>query len=121
LAFKKKPLSKKDIEAREQRQVEEVKRIKMPRGELELMGIITQRVGGTQIMVLAEDGIERNCRIPGKMQKKVWMRADDVVIIKLWDFQPSKADVIWRYTPAQAEHLRKKGIVNKILEKMDSQ
>ena len=121
MAFKKKPLSKKDIEAREQRQLEEVKRIKMPRGKLELMGIITQRVGGTQIMVLSSDGKERNCRIPGKMKKKVWMRTDDVVIIKLWDFQPSKADVIWRYTPAQAEYLRRKGFVQRILDKMETE
>ncbi len=114
-------MSKKEIEAKQQKEAEEVKRIKMPRGDLELMGIITQRVGGTQIMVLAEDGKERNCRIPGKMKKKVWMRPDDVVIIKLWDFQPSKADVIWRYTPAQAEYLRKKGFVQKILDKMETE
>ncbi|MBN2126762.1 MAG: translation initiation factor eIF-1A [Candidatus Diapherotrites archaeon] len=102
--------------------MEEVRRIKMPRKEdLELLGVITNRVGGTQIMVLAEDGIERNCRIPGKMQKKIWMRADDVVIIKLWDFQKSKADVIWRYTPAQADYLRRKGIIDRILEKMENQ
>ncbi|MFH1588354.1 MAG: translation initiation factor eIF-1A [Candidatus Diapherotrites archaeon] len=113
----KKPLSKKDQEALEEKKMEEVRRIKMPKkSEGELMGIVVQRMGGTQIMVLCEDGKERNCRIPGKMKKRIWMRQDDIVIVKLWDFQPIKADVIWRYTQSQAEHLRKKGIAERILE-----
>jgi translation initiation factor 1A len=94
---------------------EQIRRTRLPnKDELEMLGIVTQRVGGNHIMVMCDDGEERNCRIPGKMRKRVWMRPGDVVIIKLWDFQPSKADVAWRYSPIQAEHLRKKGYLDKI-------
>lgn len=88
----------------------EVRKVRLPRkSELEMFGIVKQLHGSNQIRVLCEDGIERVCRIPGKMKKKAWMRERDVVIIKLWDFQPSKADVVWRFLGFQVEHLKKKG------------
>jgi translation initiation factor 1A len=109
----KKELSRKEKEVLEERKEEEVRRIRLPKkNEGELLGVVVQRLGAGQILVLSEEGIERNCRIPGKMMKRVWMRTDDAVIIKKWDFQPSKANVSWRYTPAQAEHLKKKGYLN---------
>jgi translation initiation factor 1A len=107
-------LGKKEEEAA-QAQEEQLKRIRLPhRNELEMFGIVSQLVGGRQVMVLCEDGKERNCRIPGKMAKRVWMRMNDVVIVKLWDFQPEKADVVWRYMGVQTEHLKKKGYLSKL-------
>lgn len=102
-------------EKTEEEKQEEIRRTRTPRkDELEMYGIITQRMGSNQIMAMCEDGEQRNCRIPGKMKKRVWMRPGDVVIVKLWDFQPSKADIVWRYTPIQAEHLRRRGVLDKI-------
>ena len=92
-----------------------VRKIRMPnRKELEMFGIVTQLHGGSQIKVICEDGIERNCRIPGKMKKKAWMRERDIVIIRLWDFQPSKADIVWRFIGFQTEHLKRKGFLDKL-------
>jgi translation initiation factor 1A len=108
-------LNKKKAEQQKQQNTEEtIRRTKLPRGELEMFGVVTQLHGAGQIKVLSTDGKERNCRIPGKMKKRVWIRDADIVIIKLWDFQPSKADIIWRYTGVQAEHLRKKGYLDKL-------
>ena len=42
------------------------------------------------------------------------VRENDIVIIKLWDFQLTKADIIWRYTGTQAEYLRKRGLLEKL-------
>jgi len=99
----------------EEQKLEEIRRTRMPkRDELEMFGVVSQRVGGTQILVMCEDGKERNCRITGKMRKRIWMRMNDIVIVKLWDFQPSKADVAWRYTPTQADHLKRKGYLSKL-------
>ncbi|PIN98626.1 MAG: translation initiation factor eIF-1A [Candidatus Diapherotrites archaeon CG10_big_fil_rev_8_21_14_0_10_31_34] len=94
---------------------EAVSRIKMPkRKELEMFAVTTQLVGGDKIKALCEDGVERVCRIPGKLRKRVWIRDGDLIIVRLWDFQPIKADVVWRYIKVQTNHLKKKGFLDKL-------
>ncbi len=93
------------------------KRLKTPnKDDLEMYGKVTQMMGVNNIKVMCEDGIERNCRIPGKMFKHIWIKQNDVVIIKLWDFQPSKADVIWRYLGFQRSQLERRGELDKLYE-----
>jgi translation initiation factor 1A len=88
-------------------------RLRLPRkNELEMFGIIVQLHGSGKVRVLGEDNTERVCRIPGKLRKRVWMREGDIVIIKLWEFQKTKADVVWRYIGVQTENLRRKGFLN---------
>ena len=100
-----------------EQQAEEIRRITLPRrNELELFGVVTQLLGAGHIKVMCEDGVERICRITGKMRKRVWMRLNDVVIVKLWEFQKSKGDVVWRYTGVQAEHLRKRGLLKNLAD-----
>jgi translation initiation factor 1A len=42
------------------------------------------------------------------MKRRVWIREGDVVLVSPWDFQTDKrGDLIWRYTRAQAEQLRR--------------
>ena len=91
-------------------QEEEIVRVKLPkRDKGEMFGVVLQRHGSDQVRVACEDSEERMCRIPGKMRKKVWMRENDVVVIRLWDFQPSKADIVWRYLGNQVQWLKRKG------------
>lgn len=105
MAFKKKRFGKKKKKPTGD---EEVVRVRLPhKDELEMFGVVKQLHGSNQIKIACEDGEERMCRIPGKMRKKVWMRLNDVVIIKLWDFQPSKADVVWRFFGNQVEWLKR--------------
>jgi len=68
-------------------------------------------MGADRIKVLCADGKERNARIPGKMKKRVWIREGDVLIVRLWDFQPANADVVWRYMPPQTERLKRMGLL----------
>jgi translation initiation factor 1A len=91
-------------------QTEGYTRMRLPNpNELEQFAVVLQLMGSNQIKVLSEDGEERQVRIPGKLLKKVWIRENDVVIIKLWDFQRSKGDVIWRYLGNQVEWLKRNG------------
>jgi len=56
------------------------------------------------------DGQARLCRIRGKMKRRVWVRDGDIVIVAPWDFQSdTRGDIIWRYTGAQAEELKRSG------------
>ena len=76
----------------------------------EMLGVVTKLLGFDRIMVKCQDGHERLGRIRGKMKRRVWIREGDVVLVSPWDFQSdTRGDVVWRYTHAQAETLRKKG------------
>ncbi len=90
-------------------------KVRLPhRNEFEMFGVVTQRQGASQIKVQCEDGLERSCRITGKMRKRAWIRDNDLVIVRIWDFQPSKADIVWRYLGFQMEHLKRKGFLDKL-------
>jgi len=78
----------------------------------DILGVAIKLLGYDRILVKCQDGNERLCRIRGKMKRRVWIREGDVVLVSPWDFQSDKrGDLIWRYTRAQAEMLRKKGYI----------
>jgi translation initiation factor 1A len=93
----------------------EFKKLRTPfRKDLEMYGKITNLMGTNQVKVACEDATERICRIPGKMFRHIWIKTNDIVIIKLWDFQPSKADVVWRYQGFQKNALERRGELTKL-------
>jgi translation initiation factor 1A len=76
----------------------------------DILGVAIKLLGYDRVLVKCQDGHERLCRIRGKMKRRVWIREGDVVLVSPWDFQTDKrGDLIWRYTRAQAETLRRKG------------
>ena len=78
----------------------------------EVLGVVMKLLGFDRILVKCQDGYERLCRIRGKMKRRVWIREGDIVIVSPWDFQSDKrGDVVWRYTHAQADNLRRKGLL----------
>jgi len=87
-------------------------RVKLPRGK-EVIGIIEQRYGGNKMMVGCLDGKQRNCRVPGRLRRKLWLRPNDVVIIEPWELDNTRGDVLFKYRPNQIYWLRKKGYLDK--------
>ncbi|MEK6760647.1 MAG: translation initiation factor eIF-1A [Nanoarchaeota archaeon] len=87
---------------------EKVGRVKLPRGE-EVLGIIEQRLGGNKMMVKCLDGKSRNCRVPGRLKRKLWLRPNDIVLIEPWELDKNKGDVIFKYRDNQIEWLKKNG------------
>jgi translation initiation factor 1A len=78
----------------------------------DILGVAIKLLGFDRVLVKCQDGKERLCRIRGKMKRRVWIREGDVVLVSPWDFQTDqRGDLIWRYTKAQAEMLRKKGYI----------
>jgi len=76
----------------------------------DILGVAVKLLGYDRVLVKCQDGHERLCRIRGKMKRRVWIRVGDVVLVSPWDFQSeSRGDLIWRYTRAQADLLRRKG------------
>jgi translation initiation factor 1A len=87
---------------------QKVTRAPLPKGR-EVIGIIEQRLGGNKMMVLCVDGKSRNCRVPGRLKRKLWLRPEDVVIVEPWELDNNKADILLKYKPNQIEWLKKNG------------
>jgi translation initiation factor 1A len=86
-------------------------RVRLPQGK-EIIGVITQRCGGSRMIVSCMDGKIRNCRVPGRNRRGLWLREGDVIIIEPWEFDSDKGDVLFKYTPIAATKLKAMGKLN---------
>ena len=103
----------KDIkEPEEVKEEQKVVRVKLPKGG-EIIGIIEQRLGGNKMMVNCLDGKSRNCRVPGRLRRRLWLRPNDVVIISPWELDNKRGDILLKYRVNQIEWLKKHGYLEK--------
>ncbi len=92
---------------------QEVVRVRLPRGK-EVLGILEQRLGAARVLIRCLDGKSRNCRVPGRLKRKLWLREGDVVLVEPWEFDNEKGDVIFKYNPAAIDRLKRKGFLKNI-------
>jgi translation initiation factor 1A len=93
----------------------ELKELVLP-GEGQLLGIVERMLGFDRVKVQCTDGYNRLCRIRGKLKRRIWIREGDVVLVAPWDFQyATRGDILWRYTEAQVEWLKKNGYLSGIV------
>ena len=86
-------------------------RVRLPRGK-EVLGRIEQRLGASRMMVKCFDGKTRNCRVPGRLKRRLWLRENDVVLVEPWELGGEvKGDILLKYSQAQVDFLRKKGFL----------
>ncbi len=91
---------------------EDVGRLPLPRRPRgEVFGIANQLLGAARIRVMCEDNVPRMGRITGKMKKKMWIRAGDLLIVRPWGFQEGKADILFRYSRTQAQYLSRRNLL----------
>ncbi len=81
----------------------------------EMFAIADQLMGASKIKVMCADGESRMGRIRGKLKKRMWIREGDLLIIRPWEFQDEKSDIIYRYTRTQATNLARKGVIPEII------
>jgi len=78
----------------------------------DVFGVASKLLGNDRVFVKCQDGLERVCRIRGKMKRRVWIRINDIVLVSPWDFQSKqRGDIIWRYTRGQSDYLRRRGLL----------
>ena len=108
-------MSKKKVEQERQDQIqEEIRRVKLPRGN-QTFGILMQRLGGSRTSIRCLDGKTRVCRTPGRLRRRLWVREGDVVLVEPWEFGgDAKGDLIFKYRPTQVKWLREKGYLKKL-------
>lgn len=66
-------------------------------------------LGNGRLEAMCFDGQKRQCHIRGKLRKKVWINAGDVILVGLRDYEDDKADVILKYNPDEARNLKTYG------------
>lgn len=88
-------------------------RARMPRGR-EKVGTILQRLGGNRMEVQSSDGKVRNCRVPGRFKRSLWLRPNDVVLIEPWESDDEKGDVIYKYSSSEITQLKKRNLLNTV-------
>jgi len=79
----------------------------------EIFGIADQLLGASRIKVMCADGKSRLGRIPGKLKKRMWIREGDLLVVKPWDFQNEKCNILHRYTKTEASYLSRRGVIPK--------
>ena len=96
---------------------EEYIRLPLPnRNKNEMFAIADRLMGGSRINVVCADGKSRMARIPGRMKRKQRVRAGDLVIIKPWDIQDEKADIVFRYRRTQAIVLSRRKLLPEAID-----
>ena len=110
-------MSKKKEELAIQEKIQsEISRIKLPKGR-EVYGVLDQRLGGSRMTIRCLDGKKRNCRIPGRLKRKLWLREGHIVIVEPWEYGgDEKCDIVYKYTSAQVEYLKRKGYLKQLDE-----
>ena len=84
---------------------------KLPKKD-EQFAIIREFNGGSRLMALCQDGNNRMIRIPGKLKRRMWCRVNDLILIKPWVIQGDvKADLVYRYLPAERNWLYRRNMV----------
>ena len=89
MAFKKEEVAPESAEGQE-----EFFRVRTPRGR-EILGILEQRLGGSRCRVRCLDGKTRNCRIPGRLKRKLWVRENDILLIEPWNLTAMRKEILF--------------------------
>ena len=90
-----------------------LKELVMPQAG-EVLGRAIKMTGGDQVIVKCVDGETRQCRIRGKLKRRMWIREGDIVLVAPWDFDNRKADILWRYIKAHADWLQTNGYLKNV-------
>ena len=102
---------------KEQNPEDEYIRLRLPnKHKNEMFAIADRLLGGSRMNVVCADGKSRMARIPGRMKRRQRVRAGDLVIIKPWDIQNEKADIIFRYRRTQSVILSRRNLIPEAID-----
>ena len=89
-------------------------RVRTPKGN-EVLGKVESRAGGNRMIVSCFDGKTRNCRVPGRLKRRLWVRPGNIVLVQPWEFEgDKKGDLLHSYKPAAVDWLERKGFLKGI-------
>jgi translation initiation factor 1A len=68
-----------------------------------------KNLGNSRFTCDCHDGRERLGHIRGKMQKRVWLKQGDLVLVSVRDYQDDKCDIVHKYNESDKSELLKMG------------
>ena len=78
----------------------------------EQFAVVIEMSGGSRLRATCEDGTTRMVIIGGKLKKRMWVRDNDLILIKPWPIQgDQKADLVHRYLPTERNWVIKREII----------
>lgn len=87
-------------------------------GEGEALCKIVDMLGDGRFRVICTDGEIRVARLPGRLRRRLWLKAGDYVIVALWEFSSDKGDIIHKYEKKDIDELRRSGF-GEAIENLD--
>ena len=88
-----------------------IKKAKLPYKD-EQFAVVMEMNGGSRLRAMCEDGKTRMVRIGGKFKRRMWVRENDLILIKPWLVQTeSKADLVHRYLPTERKWILSRDIL----------
>jgi translation initiation factor 1A len=89
----------------------QIRRARLPTKD-ELFAVVREMSGGSRMIAMCEDDTMRMVRIGGKFKRRMWCRVGDLILVKPWNIQSeSKADLVYRYLPAERNWIIKRKII----------
>lgn len=70
---------------------------------------VTAMLGNGRVRAAFVDGAERVCRIRGSMRRREWVHVGDTVLVCMRELAGDKADIVFRYLPAEVLRLKRLG------------
>lgn len=70
---------------------------------------VLRMLGNGRVEAYCFDGVKRLCTIRGQMRRRVWINAEDIVLLGLREYQDEKADIILKYTSNEVRSLKTYG------------
>ena len=89
----------------------QIRRARLPTKD-ELFAVVREMSGGSRMIAMCEDDTMRMVRIGGKFKRRMWVRVNDLILIKPWTVQSdSKADLVHRYLPTERKWIINRNII----------
>jgi translation initiation factor 1A len=79
--------------------------------EDQIFGMVLKALGDRHFTVSCQDGLERRCKVRGKMHKRQYVQVGMTVIVSTRDYSEGTADIVHLYTNAEVRELRKAGML----------
>ena len=102
---------------RNKNQVQENKNTRLKDvNQLQEYAQITKCLGNCRFEVLCFDGKKRMAIMCGKMRKRVFVNAHEIVLVSLREWQDSKCDIIDKYSASDVQKLKQKNLIPKSIK-----
>lgn len=89
---------------------EEVERELVLKSDNQEYAQVTKLLGNCRLECKCIDGKTRLCHIRGTMtKKKIWILVNDLILVSIREFEDSKCDALYKYTPKEVNRLKKLG------------